>query len=213
MASFVTLDVCGHGGEQVPNTLVVPMGGIRQLCILLPGAAYTCDAPLFFYATQLMVERGVDVFRVEYFFGYGRGVDEEKLFADVSAATNAVLDHTSCDRVTVIGKSLGTLAMTHVFDIERRLRGGAGDVWLTPLLADRRLHARIASPDRASLIVMGTRDPQYNADHLSQLRAAGHRTLVLENAGHSLGVEGDLVRTLKMLQETVETVAQFLDRS
>lgn len=130
----------------------------------------------------------------------------------MSAATNAVLDHTSYDRVTVIGKSLGTLAMTHVFDIEPRLRG-AGAVWLTPLLADRRLHACIASPDRASLIVMGTRDPQYNSDHLAQLRAAGHRTLVLENAGHSLGVEGDLVRTLKMLQETVETVAQFLDRS
>jgi hypothetical protein len=212
MASFVRLDVRGHGGEQVPNTLVVPMGRIGQLCILLPGAAYTCDAPLFFYPTQLMVERGVDVFRVEYFFGHGRGVDEEKLFADVSAATNAVLDRASYDRVTVIGKSLGTLAMTHVFDIEPRLRG-AGAVWLTPLLADRRLHAHRASPDRASLIVMGTRDPQYDADHLARLRAAGHRTLVLENANHSLGVEGDLVRTLEMLQKTVEAVGEFLDRS
>lgn len=60
--------------------------------------------------------------------------------------------------------------------------------------------------------MIGTGDSQYEPHQLARVRAAGHRTLVLESANHSLGIQGDLARTLTILRETVEAVAEYLDR-
>ena len=66
MATSTTLTIQGYRDEPVPNRFLRPDGAIDQLAVLLPGFGYTLDMPLFYYAQNLLLERGWDVLRVEY---------------------------------------------------------------------------------------------------------------------------------------------------
>ena len=66
MATSTTLTIQGYRGEAVPNRFLRPEGAIDHLAVLLPGFGYTLDMPLFYYAENLLLERGWDVLRVEY---------------------------------------------------------------------------------------------------------------------------------------------------
>jgi hypothetical protein len=48
------------------------------------------------------------------------------------------------------------------------------------------------------------------AAHIDRLRPTGQNALVFEDANHSLRVDGDLMRTLAILRETVEAIGDFL---
>ena len=66
MATATTLTIQGYRDEAVPNRFLRPQGAINHLAVLLPGFGYTLDMPLFYYAQNLLLERGWDVLRVEY---------------------------------------------------------------------------------------------------------------------------------------------------
>ena len=66
MATATTLTIHGYRDEPVPNRFLRPEGAIDHLAVLLPGFGYTLDMPLFYYAENLLLERGWDVLRVEY---------------------------------------------------------------------------------------------------------------------------------------------------
>ncbi len=58
MATATTLTIHGYRGEAVPNQFLRPEGAIDHLAVLLPGFGYTLDMPLFYYAGNLLLERG-----------------------------------------------------------------------------------------------------------------------------------------------------------
>ncbi len=71
------LPIVGYRGETVPNRFVRQKGEADRLAVFLPGLAYTCDMPLFYYATNLLTDAGWDLLRVDY--AYHRRADYRNL--------------------------------------------------------------------------------------------------------------------------------------
>src|SRR4051794_4586105 len=110
MAGAISLSIPGHGGALVPNHFLGQEGGAAHLAVFFPGLGYTCDMPAFYY-TQNMLEDSVDLLRVEYSYGPATSfksiADIEQfapLFADSTAAWNAVRNKRPYQTVTLIGK-------------------------------------------------------------------------------------------------------------
>jgi hypothetical protein len=210
------LDIRGYDGEPVPNTFMTS-GESRHLAILFPGLSYACMMPVLFYPWKLLLAMGADLLMVEYDYarpdraGESRETMAARLTADVSAAAAAGLAAGSYERTTLVGKSLGTLAMAHLLGAEPRLPS-ADCVWLTPLLRDERLRARITGVRPRSLFAIGTADAEYNPAVLGELRdATGGELLIFEGADHGLGVAGDVMTSIEYLAELVRRIAAFTD--
>jgi hypothetical protein len=111
---------------------------------------------------------------------------------DVDAACAAVLEQHAYRHITLIGKSLGTLALGHRLATDQRM-ASARAMWLTPLLDDNRLQHWLEQIRQPSLFVIGTADPQYSRDGVVRAESAtGGRTVVIDHANHSLEIEGDV---------------------
>jgi pimeloyl-ACP methyl ester carboxylesterase len=215
--STQTLDIAGYRDEPVPNTLYRQERETQHLAILLPGMSYTCQAPLLFYPARLLGISGADVFFVEYaynwrpdFLSLPEDERERWLFTDVTAACRAALAQRSYRQVTLVGKSLGTLAMGHLLTCEASL-SRARAIWLTPLLPIERLRGEIRRWGGPSLFVIGTADTCYDPDLLREVQSATKgETVVIEGADHILETS-DIWESLRILEQVMRAVQQFLD--
>jgi hypothetical protein len=217
MLIFTTLDIIGYRDEPVPNTFVHQDGESAHLAILYPGFYYRATMPALYYPERLLAARGADVLRVET--AYDRAPDYQSLpeprrrawfEADAAAARDAALAHRDYTRVTLVGKSIGTLALGHLL-AAGGLPERADYVWLTPLLRVGALRASIIEAQPRSLFVIGTADGEYRADYLAEVEeATGGGSVVIEGADHSLEVGGDVLASLEAMQRVVRELASFL---
>jgi hypothetical protein len=175
--------------------------------------------PVLYYPRRLLLERGADVLVVEYDyrgradFRMPRDPERDRwFFDDVAAACGAGLGQRPYySGVTLVGKSLGTLAMGYLLMEDARL-SRARCVWLTPLLRDDRLRAQMRRARGHSLFVIGTADSHYDPAYLEEVRlASGGESVVIEGADHSLEVEGDTIGSIHAVEQTVRAIQQFLD--
>jgi predicted alpha/beta-hydrolase family hydrolase len=220
MASSTSLAIAGYRDEPVPNRFLRQDGVTDHLAILLPGLGYTCDMPLLYYAENLLTEAGADLLRVEY--AYGRRADYRALpapdrrrwlLADAVAASRAALAQRRYDALTLVGKSLGTLAMGHLLTTAPPPARGVRAVWLTPLLRQDDLRRQIRRYAGPSLFAIGTADPHFNPDHLEEVRAAtGGEAVVLPGADHGLDVPGDPIASVHAVERVVRALQDFLIR-
>lgn len=216
MATETTLPIAGYRGDPVPNRFIRPRGAIDRRAVLLPGFGYTCDMPLFYYAENLLTERGWDVLRVEYAYSrnpeFRQASDAERerwLFADVEEAWRAGLAQRTYADVALIGKSLGTRAMGHLVTTDDS-SNIARTVWLTPLLGQARLRGQIEQSTASSLFVIGTADPHYDPAVLERLVAAtGGEAVVVDGADHGMDIPGDPVASVQGLERIVAALADF----
>ena len=217
MHSSQALEITGYRDEPVPHAFLRQKGAADHVGILLPGIRYTCDMPLLYYPARLLLDLGADVLRVEY--AYDRRADFQALpdaeqdrwfLADVTAACRAALAQRAYRRITLIGKSIGTLAMGRLLTTDPAL-ALADSVWLTPLLTHDELRKQMRQCRGRSLFVIGTADRFYNADYLAEVQSAtGGEAVVVDGADHSLLVEGDVIRSLNALEQMVRALQAFL---
>jgi predicted alpha/beta-hydrolase family hydrolase len=217
MATATTLTIQGYRDEAVPNRFLRPQGAINHLAVLLPGFGYTLDMPLFYYAQNLLLERGWDVLRVEYAYNthpeFQTLPEMERnqwLLADTMAAWRAGLGQQTYDRVVLIGKSLGTLAMGHLLTMADP-PPNVGAVWLTPLLAEERLRQQISQYGGPSLFVIGTADPHFDPVVLEKMQVATiGEAVVVRNADHGMDIPGDPIASVRAVERVVEALSRFL---
>jgi predicted alpha/beta-hydrolase family hydrolase len=217
MATATTLTIQGYRDEAVPNRFLRPQGAINHLAVLLPGFGYTLDMPLFYYAQNLLLERGWDVLRVEYAYNthpeFQTLPEMERnqwLLADTTAAWRAGLGQQTYDRVVLIGKSLRTLAMGHLLTMADP-PPNVGAVWLTPLLAEERLRQQISQYGGPSLFVIGTADPHFDPVVLEKMQVATiGEAVVVRNADHGMDIPGDPIASVRAVERVVEALSRFL---
>src|SRR5215204_3203435 len=217
MSTTTTLNIQGYRGAAVPNRFLRPEGAIDQLAVLLPGFGYTLDMPLFYYAENLLLERGWDVLRVEYAYNQRpefqtlpESEQHRWLLADTTAAWRAALGQRTYERVVLIGKSLGTLAMGHLLTMANP-PPNVGAVWLTPLLAEERLRQQIQQYRGPSLFVIGTADPHFEPVVLEKMQVATTgEAVIVTNADHGLDIPGDPIASVRAVERVVEALSQFL---
>jgi hypothetical protein len=218
MYSSTTLDIRGHRGDAVPNTFFAQDSETHHLAFVFPGLGYTAHMPVLYYPRRLLLERGADVLLVEYDYREQANLrmprDPERdrwFFDDVAAACGAGLGQRPYSGVTLVGKSLGTLAMGYLLTEDTRL-AQAQCVWLTPLLRDDRLRAQMRRARGHSLFVIGTADGHYDPAYLDEVRlASGGESVVIEGADHSLEIKGDTVGSIRAVEQTVRAIQRFLD--
>ncbi len=217
MHSFDELDIAGYRDKPVPNTFFRQQEEARHLGILFPGLGYTSHMPLLHYPGRLLLSRGADLLRVEY--AYDKEEDFQSLppgerirwlAADATAACSAGLNQGEYNGVTLIGKSLGTLALGHLITTYPKLKEPRC-VWLTPLLRNDQLMAQIMETKHQALLVIGTRDPHYDPAKVAAVRdATGGEWIVIEGADHSMDIGEDVMASIEALGRIMAGIEKFL---
>lgn len=188
-----------------------------ELAIVLPGQWFGCASPPTAYATLALQALGADVAWVNYAYDREPGFErrdkaeqEERLFQDARAGVETALARCARERYVVVGKSFGTLAMSHLMD-EGRLTVGMCTIWLTPMLRDQRVRSALEALDQRGLLVIGDRDPHFDPTLMEQLSQRGTcQVLVLEGANHGLIVDGDLPATARVVERYLRALETFL---
>jgi hypothetical protein len=214
---FTSLPIFGCQELSVPNTFIRQSNDSQHLALVLPGMRYTVSAPALYYATSLLLEHEADVLLVEY--EYFRQPDfqtvsgEERLqwiSADVAAAYQAAISQRTYTRLTLIGKSLGTLAMGHLLSTAA-LPERVDAIWLTPLLRVEYVRQQILNCGHHSLLVIGTADPHYDAECLDEIQqSTGHEVLTIDGADHTFDLKDGVIPTIKVLEKLITDLEQFL---
>lgn len=215
MVTWNTLSITGYEGKPVPNTFIRQQDETSHAAIILPGLGYTAQMPLLFYITNHLLALGADVLQVNYdymtaFRTLDRAAQHRRLTADADAAYRALCEQRPYDRITVVGKSLGTLAMAHLF-ATHPFPAHADALWLTPVLNNPHVRAQITAFDGPSLLVIGTADQFYDADVLAEIGETPARTfIVIEGADHGMNVGDDVIQSIHALETTMRAIITFL---
>ena len=213
--SLHSLDIAGYKNQPVPNTLFVQPGPTRHLGIILPGYRYPVEMPPLYYAGRVLLDQGADLLRVEYayfrtdFLEHPEVEQDRWIAEDVFAACEAALSRRSYEKITLVGKSIGTIAMGHL--LADAVFQQATCIWLTPLLTVVWLCSRIEQAHPRSLFVLGTADTFYQQDILRQLEhVTSGRSLLIEGANHALEMPGNVPKSLIVLDQIVQALQEFL---
>jgi hypothetical protein len=213
-----SIEIQGYRNERVPNTFFWQKEETDHLAIILPGMGYTSHMPVLYYPGRLLLALGADLLRLDYEYSNNPeflelpGPDRaEWLMTDASAAYKTVSSSRPYQKVTLIGKSIGTLAMGHLLTRETLFEKVCA-VWLTPLIRNEKLRKQIREGGQASLFIIGTADPQYDAHLLREVQDSTQgESLVIEGADHSLEIRDDLLRSLKAMEMVIEAIAKFVE--
>ena len=210
-------DIRGHDGEPLPHTFIRQEES-EHLVLLFPGGAYGPDRPLLYYPSLLLTEAGADLLRLERLYselpGFGSLSEGERarmIVTDALAAVDVIMAQRSYTRITLIGKSIGTLVAARLLKLEARL-AAADCIWLTPLCDNPRWAAMVTERAPRSLFVCGTADRFYDPVVLDAVRAAtGGETVIVDDANHSLEIPGDIARTIDAHRRVVEAIGFFVE--
>jgi hypothetical protein len=170
---------------------VVREGQPRRWAVVLPGAAYTPDGALFWFARKALVARGLGVVEVWW----------EAPGTDAAGAGLAVADERG-GAALVLAKSIGTAVLAE-------LEPDRPAVWLTPLLHREPVLAALLSPASPALVVVGMSDPASPPNRVARLGEV--ELLELEGADHSLEVP-DALASLELLRRTTGAIDAFAAR-
>ena len=204
----------GYKEMGIPFTILSTVEDARHLAILLPGAGYTVQAPLLHFSTGVFLNKSFDVLQVNYSYNdkfYDDFTIEEidqAIKYDVKVVIDKVLANKTYENYYLIGKSLGTIAMSS--ELKRDVFKEAKALWLTPLLNQEDVFESMLNGSNSSLCLIGDNDHHYNAERYAQL--ANNKNLVSRlypNADHGLQYESDPVNSIDLLKVIVKEINEF----
>jgi hypothetical protein len=199
------LEIAGPSGP-IENMFFRQDGS--RLAVVLPGRRGGWITAAVYYPVLALLDGGFDALCLEESV-YSGTLDPARLRADAIAAIRAGMAAGEYRQVVLVGKSLGTLVMGELITSDAGF-AGAPSVWLTPLLEHDRVAAALKRLDTPGLIVIGSEDPQYDPDLLSEMESRGHRVLVLSRAHHGLAIDGDALGSAEIPGELVRAVLDYL---
>jgi len=217
MYSIETFKISGYGGEAVPNTFFRQRTETGHLAVLLPGLGYTTHMPIMYYPCLVLLAKCADVMRADYNYikradFMSLESDERRRWAeaDALAVFNAAINQRIYNKITLVGKSIGTLAMGHLITTLHELPQ-LQCIWLTPPLKNEHLLSQIKRVKQRALLISGTSDPYYDRANLEDvLNITGGGSVIIENANHSLEIHGEPMKSLQALELVTQTILEFL---
>jgi hypothetical protein len=210
------LDVSGYNQRPVANKFFQQPKSSGKLALILPGLRYTCDKPLLYYTTEVLLNRGFDVLQLwaDYatpdFQDLTQAEQSRALFEDSSALLRAGNNAGSYELLLLAGKSIGTLTMTLLLTQDQGLLSTT-TIWLTPLLYLPPVSQVIKDLQGPAFIAGSDADPTFDLEVLSQVMDSPHiSSLVVKDGDHSLEVSGDPHRSLQELTRVTNSLSSFL---
>lgn len=217
MLNISELDFPGYKAQSTLGKFFQHEESASRLAVIFPGYGYTCDRAMLYYPLQMLLAEGNDALQVNYAFdnkpGFWQSGDQTRALwfgTDALAAMRAVLGKGAYEQITMVGKSLGSLAVGHVSTFLHHY-GAMRGVLFTPLLKNPALVQQLIAFKGPLLLVVGTADSMHDPAALKEIQAAREVTVIeVEGADHSLEVKGEVLRSLDMLKMVMERVSQFL---
>jgi predicted alpha/beta-hydrolase family hydrolase len=209
----------GGGNRKIAYTFVQPASApSRSVCFMCPGAGYSFDKPLLYYATMLMLANGIDVVQVEYryrddeaFWALSDDAQSDRMYADVSGVVEKVLAERSYQNVMFLGKSIGTMPIVNGFCLDPRF-AQAKTVLLTPVLTRANLSGNLLRCTQRTLLVMGKGDHFYHAETIETIRTEkpNVEVLLVDGANHAMDVGWDVTSSIEVLQTVMQRLGRFV---
>lgn len=186
----------------------------KKLAIMLPGRGYTVQGPLFHYSTGVFLNKGYDVLHLNYNYNTEESdsmeLDEhiEQIHVDVHSVLDQALSEHSYDKYTLIGKSLGTIALAAI--IHRDEFSDANLIWLTPLLQIDLVYNKMLSSFQPGLCVIGEEDPCYIKERFDTFASVEYMTAILiPGTDHSLNYADKPVESIDVLKRVITEISNF----
>lgn len=214
-----SLDLVGYQGESVANMFFRQKHATDRLAIILPGAGYSVRMPLLYYTVSLFLESGADILGLEYDYrstALRQAADfQQKLIENILAAAAVGLQQRQYQHVTLIGKSLGTRAMSWILSDKNHPFVGLPDfrtVWLTPVWSDEQIFSMMKDWKGRALHVIGTGDHAYYSEdrHQRMMQSGNTSVVAIPGADHSLDIDGDINASLAAIRVAIEAVRDFV---
>jgi hypothetical protein len=202
--------------NQKSEVKVFPSNFLKQketstkLAIILPGAGYTSQGPLLHYSSGHYFNKGYDVLQVNYRFSEEElnPFDADGFTANVLLTLEETLKHKDYDQCVMIGKSIGTIALSKL--MEHPAYKQAHLIWLTPLLHRDEVYQAMLQNENNALCIIGDNDFCYREERFANLNSKpALRTLLIKNGDHSLENKEDVLDSIDMLKEVINSVIQF----
>ena len=161
--------------------------GGERTAVVLPGASGGAFQAPVFYLSLALQDVGFSVLTVHDEFD-----GEERTLVNAEAA------FARREPALLAAKSRGSRAAA--------LRPELPAIWLTPLLDHLGVVASLRARTGPQLLVGGSVDPTWRPEVARRLPG---ELLLLDGADHRLGVEGDAVASIAMLQRAIERARDF----
>lgn len=206
--------VKGYKGLDIPFTILSTHEDAKSLAVILPGAGYTTKAPLFHYSTGMFLQKSFDVLQVNYQYK-DKAYDDftmeeisEAIKLDVKTVIDDVLTGKTYENYYLIGKSLGTIAMSD--ELNRKTFKNAKAIWLTPLIQREDVLSAMARTQNKSLCIIGDKDPYYTEERYSQvIKNQNIKAKLIPNVTHSLEYDENAVESIDVLKNVITWIEQF----
>lgn len=217
MYSYLSISTSSDPKSSIPNTFLRQDADTDHLTLILPGLNYTCDMPLLYYSSQIMLEAGADVVQVKYDYTRTQAKQTSSLTerfsqmkADVIQMALVALQQRKYKHLTLIGKSLGTLAIPNLLKADLPLRPQSC-VYLTPILNELVPLRDLIQTCRRNLFVIGTSDRYFDLDLINQLISPqADNFMIIDGVNHSLEYSDDTLLSLEVLDKVIRRMKIFL---
>ena len=175
----------------------------KNLIVLFPGAGYTVDKPLLYYAGFKYYIKGYKSLKINY----GDCLKQDKPFPDIiEDIKNFVLnqvsevDFASYDDILFVSKSMGTIIAGWL--AEKLNINNIRHIYLTPVGDTLQF---IKTGKNISIVIAGTSDDLIDADILKEhCDREKIRLELIEGADHSLVIFSDVNINIDILKRVVK---------
>lgn len=212
MVNIETNVVKGYKEIDISFKILSKDKNTKNLAIILPGAGYTSQAPLLHYSTGVFINKSFDVLQVNYQYNNkdydGFGEVGKAIKMDVKNVLDYVLTNKTYEVFYLIGKSLGTIAMSS--ELNRETFKNAKAIWLTPLIQREDVLNAMAKSKNKGLCIIGDKDPFYTEErHLKVIENFNITPKLIPNANHSLEYEKNAVESIEVLRDVMKDIEKF----
>lgn len=215
--NITSIDIAGDRGHAVTNQFIQQKSPSEKLAVLYPGLRYTCDKPLLYFTTELLLSNGYDVLQLwsnygsEQFDQLSQAEKTIQIIADGQALLNSGRRAGSYAQLLLCGKSLGTLTMAFILNEDQDLANLA-TVWFTPLIHLPPVSDAIMKIESPSFIAGSLADSTFSSGPLDQLESKPSTSMfIADGADHSLEIPGEPLKSLRILDQVIAKLSEFVN--
>ncbi len=211
-----SLEVLGVQGRWVKNTFIQQDEPSAKLTLVFPGLRYSCDRPLLYYTTEILLVRGYDVLQLwtnyssPEFKGLSQTEQTIQLIEDGKSLLQSGLNARTYSQLVMVGKSLGTMTMAFILREDPNLPV-IKTIWLTPLIHLPPVAQAVLDFSGPAFVAGSKTDSTFDLATVSRFQSMPNVvTQVIEDADHSLEIPGNPIRSLQVLSQVMGKLDDFI---
>lgn len=213
-------EIIGHGGRRIYNRFYAHPRSTGGLTVIVAGYAYTVESPYLFYSKHVPFAHEDDVLTID--FEYSRhdaflelsDQDKDVWFrAEVEGVADYVRRLDRYDRLSFIGKSLGTTVVFRLLQDSAIREKTRRAVWITPGEKRREIADLLCASPLQSLIVYGGADRYAEDAPIERLQSRSNvSVLVVPDADHALETAAGPPAAIEHLARYVRSLGELYGR-